>query len=217
METINEKIKRLRIESGVSKAEMARAAGLKQSSYSSIENGETKSITIEVGKGIARALDISFNELFEIESLNGNTELIEKLTSENDKLKQDLQIQTSLFSAFEMIRDGEILNKNLLKHLQEKDSLIKSFQFIDNELFAKHNQQFIAQISLIETFDIECVEKFHNFYGRKAGKEIMKYVDIEKFKKSSTFEFLVSFWEGDGNWSKERIIEWAQEERKKLI
>ena len=31
---------------------------------SKIETGKTKSITIDLGKGIAKALDISFNELF---------------------------------------------------------------------------------------------------------------------------------------------------------
>ena len=67
MESINEKIKRLRIETGVNKATVAKSAGLKQSSYDSIEKGDTKSISIEVGKGIAKALKISFNDLFDIE------------------------------------------------------------------------------------------------------------------------------------------------------
>lgn len=84
MESINEKIKQLRIKTGVSQAEVSRSAGIKQSSYASIEKGDTKSISIEVGKGIAKALGISFNELFEIEAEQNNL-LIEELKSEIEK------------------------------------------------------------------------------------------------------------------------------------
>jgi len=66
MEDLNEKIRRLRKEAGISQTEMAKAAGINQASFSNIEKGETKSISIEVGKGIARALNISFVELFDI-------------------------------------------------------------------------------------------------------------------------------------------------------
>lgn len=112
MESINEKIKRLRIESGVSKAEMARAAGLKQSSYSSIENGDTKSITIEVGKGIAKALDISFIELFDISILDKYFE----------GYKADL---ISIQQAYD---DLDSTVKELLERIKEKDLLIEALK-----------------------------------------------------------------------------------------
>lgn len=91
METINEKIKRIRIEAGINQADVARAAGIKQSSYASIEKGDTKSISIEVGKGIAKALGISFNELFEVEILQ-NDSLINELKAENERLKEQLNL-----------------------------------------------------------------------------------------------------------------------------
>lgn len=63
---LNKKIRSLRKASGLSQAYVASVCELTQSSYASIENGKTKSITIEVGKGIAKALGVPFTELFEI-------------------------------------------------------------------------------------------------------------------------------------------------------
>lgn len=83
MESINEKIKRLRLESGINQADVARSAGIKQSSYASIEKGDTKSISIEVGKGIAKALRISFLELFEIEANNQELNKLKELVFES--------------------------------------------------------------------------------------------------------------------------------------
>jgi len=74
MESINEKIKLLRKQRGISQVEVAKAAGINQASYSNIEKGDTKSITIEVGKGISRALGIPFAELFDIEAPKDNSE-----------------------------------------------------------------------------------------------------------------------------------------------
>ena len=45
MNAINEKIKELRVKSGIKQADVARSAGIKQSSYASIEKGDTKSIS----------------------------------------------------------------------------------------------------------------------------------------------------------------------------
>jgi transcriptional regulator with XRE-family HTH domain len=88
MESVNEKIKRLRIKSGVNQADVARSAGIKQSSYASIEKGDTKSITINVGKGIAKALGVSFNELFDVEISPDKDE--KKLLNEIERLKREL-------------------------------------------------------------------------------------------------------------------------------
>ncbi len=67
MEGLNEKIKQLRIERGINQVDVAKSAGIKQSSYASIEKGITKTFSLKVAKGIAKALNVSFNELFEID------------------------------------------------------------------------------------------------------------------------------------------------------
>ncbi|MDP2887479.1 MAG: helix-turn-helix transcriptional regulator [Bacteroidota bacterium] len=65
---ISEKIRQLRKQKGISQSKMAEVIGISQAAYAKIETGDTKSISIEIGKGISKALDISFNELFDIES-----------------------------------------------------------------------------------------------------------------------------------------------------
>ena len=88
MYEFKEKIKRLRIEKGLKQADIARSAGIKQATLASIEKpvelGGTKAMTIETGKGIAKALGISFNELFDVEA-PGNSRILE-LEKKNSKL-----------------------------------------------------------------------------------------------------------------------------------
>ncbi|MBN2635244.1 MAG: helix-turn-helix transcriptional regulator [Prolixibacteraceae bacterium] len=89
MNRYSEKIKRLRIEKGIRPADVARSAGIKQSSYASIEKGDTKSISIEVGIGIAKALRVDFNDLFEIEGGHNSNE-VANLIKENEELKDQI-------------------------------------------------------------------------------------------------------------------------------
>lgn len=106
MNAINEKIKELRVKSGIKQADVARSAGIKQSSYASIEKGDTKSISIEVGKGIAKALEVSFNELFdikfpvEIDKLQEKISVLEKIISEQKELLSILQDQNNLLKPY---------------------------------------------------------------------------------------------------------------------
>lgn len=67
METVGEKIKRIRKSKGISQYIVAESCRIKQSSYANIESGKTQNITIEIGKGISLALGVNFAELFEIE------------------------------------------------------------------------------------------------------------------------------------------------------
>ena len=123
MVSINEKITEIRLSKGIKQSDVARAAGLKQPSYASIEKGETKSITIEAGKGIAAALGISFNELFEIESpsdskiknhedekekLNKRISDIEKMLSLQEQVNQNLR--SAILEAYDWAnyKDGGI-------------------------------------------------------------------------------------------------------------
>ncbi len=66
-EIIQEKLRRIRKEKGLSQKQVADSAGLSIAAYSNIESGLSKSITIDVGKGISEALGIPFTKLFEIE------------------------------------------------------------------------------------------------------------------------------------------------------
>jgi transcriptional regulator with XRE-family HTH domain len=89
MESLNERLKKKRKEIGLSQTVVAELAGITQSAYAQIENGNTKSITIEAGKGIAKALGVSFTELFEIEiSGTGANESAAELEKLRDLVKE---------------------------------------------------------------------------------------------------------------------------------
>ncbi len=89
METIGEKIRRVRKQKGMNQIQVAEVAGITQSALASIENNKTSNLFLAVAKGIAKALDVPFNDLFEIES--GNQEL-EKLREEITALRDQVRL-----------------------------------------------------------------------------------------------------------------------------
>lgn len=161
MESINEKIKRIRLETGVSQADVARSAGIKQSSYASIEKGDTKSISIEVGKGIARALKISFNELFDIEvSLNTNNEdqlisEIERLKSISAQQEKIIELRNELLKSYEdiytmvykqsfvVIHDAIYFAVDELSEIYENSDIIISVSELENKAMKKVQEQYV--------------------------------------------------------------------------
>lgn len=104
MESLNERLKKKRNELGLSQTFVAELAGITQSAYAQIENGNTKSITIEAGKGIAKALNVPFSELFEIE----HSELTGHVLSENEKD----QFKILVFRAIEEYVSMQVLIKS---------------------------------------------------------------------------------------------------------
>lgn len=61
---IGENIKRLRIEKGITQAELAANIGVTQSMLCQIERG-TKAVALQLGKQIADVLECSVNDLFD--------------------------------------------------------------------------------------------------------------------------------------------------------
>lgn len=125
MESISEKIKRLRKSSGVSQLEVAKSAGITQSGFASIEKGDTKAISIEVGKGIAKALGISFNELFEIEVDSKSNESqkneIEELKGKIEELQGRIEeLQERISEKDKILALQEQINKNFKNSLLEQ-------------------------------------------------------------------------------------------------
>lgn len=86
MENLNEKIKANRLHKNINQSEMANAIGISRNAYVQIEKGVTKSISIEIGKKIAKALDYPFDELFGIDQES-------RIESELKKEKEDLDNQ----------------------------------------------------------------------------------------------------------------------------
>jgi len=118
MESMNERIKRLRKSIGLKQVDIATTIGITQPSFASIESGRTKSISIELGQKIANVLNVSFNELFDvgnshkIESFNNEIEflktriselsfLVETLKNEKEHIKDHLVMQMVSAYSFE--------------------------------------------------------------------------------------------------------------------
>ncbi len=89
MKDYSDKIKAIRKSTGLSQVEMAEKIGISQAAYGKLESGFTKSISLEIAKGIASALSVPFTELFEIKESGSETELLEtRITGLNDKINE---------------------------------------------------------------------------------------------------------------------------------
>jgi transcriptional regulator with XRE-family HTH domain len=111
----NEKIKALRIKKRIKQVDVARAAGIKQSSYASIENGDTKAISIDIGKGIAKALGVSFNELFDIE--------LQDVQEHEKQIKETEQLKKRILELEKINNLQEQVNQNL------KDAILEAYDW----------------------------------------------------------------------------------------
>ncbi len=147
MNSIGLKIKQIRKSKGISQQLVAETAGITQSSFALIESGKTQSIAIEVGKGIANALRVPFNELFDIkpeDSTNSHQKefkfsvLVNLIQSElshaslllelsaNEKLDekerlsyrmQKENIQNGLFTTFKAFKETGVIDNEEIKKL----------------------------------------------------------------------------------------------------
>jgi transcriptional regulator with XRE-family HTH domain len=132
MSNIHEKIREFRKQKGINQKQVADSAGLSVAAYSNIESGISKSITIVAGKGIAKALGVSFAELFDIEVVGTTTseaagELeqlrvrIGELEDKNFKLQTDINQRDSHIATLVQYKD--ILKYKLIEMIY-KDYLI---------------------------------------------------------------------------------------------
>lgn len=111
METIGEKIKRIRKLKGLSQVQVSEIAGITQSALASIENNRTSNIFLSVARGIAKALQVSFNELFEVES---GVQGIEELKAEIERLQGQVR------SLNEWLADKNTIIDSLRKEITQQ-------------------------------------------------------------------------------------------------
>jgi len=158
MESIGEKIRNIRKSKGISQTAVADSCNIKQSSYANIENGKTQNITIEIGKGISKALDISFNELFDIEVTLQNKDQLESLKEQIENFKErdryNLKIKKavlmSFFTSFTHvsnninmyeIEDSDIKHESLYDFTNDfKKNLIELGVFVESDFESFENK-----------------------------------------------------------------------------
>ncbi|NQU88185.1 MAG: helix-turn-helix domain-containing protein [Mariniphaga sp.] len=149
MDPLHEKIRRLRIEKHITQVEIASAAKLSRSAYIMFEKGESETLSIKAGKGIAKTLDISFVELFEIE---------------NSGL-ESLNFQIEIKKLEKKIEDYE-------KRIADQDYLIEVLKNELNELKASLTWEGIEWL-LDELVNLELKNK--NTNDKSLDSEILQY------------------------------------------
>lgn len=144
------KIKDIRVRKGLSQNEVATKIGISQAAYGKIESGFTKSISIEIGKGIARVLDVSFVELFEVESDEANRRLIldqiDELETEISKLKKSLTEKDILIYHFRDRYKQLYLEKIELDFLDYLELLNQIYKAMKNFEAAEYKSKFEEQL-----------------------------------------------------------------------
>lgn len=176
------KIRNLRKEKGLSQAEMAEMIGISQAAYGKIESGFTKSITIEVGKGISKALNIPFGELFEIDGTGTDIQKFETTINELQKKVTELE---------ERLKE----RKEIIDLLQTKIDAYKKFVFISAQTYS---------IPYITKIDIE-------IESAKSEKEKANLIDRKK-KFLEGVESLFQLYVDMGLLSKEELKKFRNEE-----
>lgn len=168
MEKIGEKIKQLRWSRGLNIMDLAARLDISGTALSKIETGKTKSITIALGKELAKALDISFNVLFEIEATPQKQDQTENLISEIESLKKQIE--------------------ELKIRITEKDSLIKTL----SNSYKNTKSIIIADIIVYHQDQIKDYErKLETVTDEVVKKEILHEIDYLKKHEQRRFKQLV--------------------------
>ncbi len=138
-EELKDKIKRLRKQNGLSQRDVASVAGMQQSSIASIEKGETASMYLKHAVGIAKALKVGFNELYDID---GDTSKVEKVQNANASLKSRIvELEEQLNdkrSIIEFLSNSNFLLKEVAWILKQRQYKLENprepFDFSDGSL-----------------------------------------------------------------------------------
>lgn len=164
MEELKDKLLRIRKEKNLSQTYVAKAAGIKQPSYASIEAGDTKNVSLSVAKGLAKALGVSFIELFEIEDPEYERIKLIKSMSKDDR--DALEFYRTLFL------------------------VAQYFEVLNLELFLKYFPDYADKKLSTQAFNLDSIVRFTQRFKEKSVDEIQKYVNIEKYRDSHIDSFL---------------------------
>ena len=197
MELIHNKIKQLRKSKGISQKEVAAFAGVTQSSFALIESGKTQNISIEVGKGIAKALDIPFTELFEIED---SGMVVEKLEQKVIELEDIIKIyEDSGKDIDERLKELKLTIDLLLKKIEiYKRAIYEVLVMNSHGRISIYNEKIKNEPSKEKLLELEkkkiILERLENKY-----LELYIYLglltesDIEQFKANPDFMTISKF------------------------
>jgi transcriptional regulator with XRE-family HTH domain len=167
MEDIKDKLKALRKQKKISQKQVAESAGISIAAYSNIESGISKSITIDVGKGIAKALGFPFTELFDVDESTSKS-------SENETLVKKLQQKIT----------------NLEKRIEEKDLVITSLT-TNRKFFINTLIRFIEDSVRYNFYWI--IKQGYDYAKTTEEKELVdKWLKEEKDKRKGMYDYFLN-------------------------
>lgn len=229
MEDLKQKIKRIRKEKRISQAELAESAGISRISYTYFENGTTDKLSLDAAVGIAKALDMSFNELFDIPVKTDDMKIRLELTKEIENLKSEFESQYNqivlsrdlykerLELTQEKLRITESSNsvdEKLLNEFFTKTTIHESLHFLDKDLFERKFPEVVQNLELNTVYESEIVERLYNLFGDDSYYELLNFVDIQKFENTIAFtKFLSKFEVPDLKITKKELIKQIKEEQ----
>jgi transcriptional regulator with XRE-family HTH domain len=211
MESLNQKLKRIRTSKNLSQAQIAQAAGISRAAYTFFENGTTDKLSVAAAVGIAKALNIPFNDLFDIpdksEHLKKRIEELEQTISRHEG--REYSIKEELRN-----RGKTIDNMNIKLHI------IELFEMLDFDLFEKNHVRLLANLIRIETYSTDSVFWFLGEMKFKKLQEaenyLLPFLDIEKYAQSALLEHQLAIHYGSEKWTKETLIERVSKAKKRL-
>ncbi len=154
------KITELRESKGLSIRGLARKIGMSDTALAKIEKGNNDNIKIDTGVRIAKALEVSFVELFEIELPESPIE--ESLNAQIERLEKMLELKEGI----EKLKDQKIaLQKENL------DSLL-----IFKEAYV---QEVVLGFEMVKTVERKIKEKYGDEYEASFNPEEIKKETIE--------------------------------------
>jgi transcriptional regulator with XRE-family HTH domain len=158
---ILEKIRNLRNQKGFSQTRVAESiGGITQSGYAKIERGDTENIPLSVAVGIAKALDVGFNDLFNID---GDSQRIESLNGRIETLR-------------EMIDEGKIYIRQLsilIETAQNEKSHIKE------HLVMQMASDYSFNIGLIDTIISRSENEVKEYFVQKK-EDVIRIFNLNK-------------------------------------
>ena len=154
---ILEKIKNLRNQKGLSQSKLAQEIGISQTGYAKIERGDTDNIPLSVAVGIANALNVGFNSLFDID---GDSKKIDSL---NNKIKE----------LTATIEDKDLLLKSISQSNRHLKSYLISQIYHSNLERIRLTEEKIK--SCTDENDLEFLKHQLNSY-RKNPNNVYKYL-----------------------------------------
>jgi transcriptional regulator with XRE-family HTH domain len=180
-----ERIKQFRKQKNLSQAQVAEVIGISQAAYAKIESGETKSITIEVGKGIAKAIGISFNELFDIEPSKENSKQINLLLADNEEINQKLEEKLQLLEMLK--KEKEQFKLFLLFHTFIEYS--KNMADINKEIM---NAEIEEERLRLENKKVDVIERFTSSKNTLIQSSYFNQMDFvnHSIEMSKWYDFL---------------------------